>query len=104
SQLLLPPPTSPLSPYTTLFRSHVRRHRRARRQDALHRRQLRAALDAVTAQGIEQRRRAEHLRHAELLDRRNQLARIGVRRPRRRSEEHTSELQSREKLVCRLLL
>src|SRR5690606_40584594 len=24
--------------------------------------------------------------------------------PRRRSEEHTSELQSREKLVCRLLL
>src|SRR5690606_35367445 len=26
------------------------------------------------------------------------------RRPRRRSEEHTSELQSRENLVCRLLL
>src|SRR5690606_39339542 len=28
----------------------------------------------------------------------------GVRCPRSRSEEHTSELQSREKLVCRLLL
>src|SRR5690606_40115029 len=27
-----------------------------------------------------------------------------ARRKRRRSEEHTSELQSREKLVCRLLL
>src|SRR3712207_1183534 len=28
----------------------------------------------------------------------------GVRRPRSRSEEHTSELQSRQYLVCRLLL
>src|SRR2546430_10706346 len=27
-----------------------------------------------------------------------------VRRPRRRSEEHTSELQSQSNLVCRLLL
>src|SRR6266511_6001672 len=27
-----------------------------------------------------------------------------IRRPWRRSEEHTSELQSRENLVCRLLL
>src|SRR5206468_11685505 len=29
---------------------------------------------------------------------------IGCRRPARRSEEHTSELQSRSDLVCRLLL
>src|SRR5699024_11826693 len=30
--------------------------------------------------------------------------RVGRRPPRRRSEEHTSELQSRFELVCRLLL
>src|SRR3712207_9550709 len=30
--------------------------------------------------------------------------RTGARRPRSRSEEHTSELQSRQYLVCRLLL
>src|SRR5690606_41833393 len=29
---------------------------------------------------------------------------VGSKRERRRSEEHTSELQSRENLVCRLLL
>src|SRR5690606_13711797 len=32
------------------------------------------------------------------------LRRIGARRGLQRSEEHTSELQSRENLVCRLLL
>src|SRR3989449_11210759 len=32
------------------------------------------------------------------------LGRDGVHRPRERSEEHTSELQSRLHLVCRLLL
>src|SRR3712207_7583542 len=32
------------------------------------------------------------------------LAHLDRRRPRRRSEEHTSELQSRQYLVCRLLL
>src|SRR5436309_738423 len=30
--------------------------------------------------------------------------RVSIEAPRRRSEEHTSELQSRENLVCRLLL
>src|SRR3712207_7910824 len=32
------------------------------------------------------------------------LVRTGTERPRMRSEEHTSELQSRQYLVCRLLL
>src|SRR5436309_15031701 len=31
-------------------------------------------------------------------------SRLRIRRPEQRSEEHTSELQSRENLVCRLLL
>src|SRR5690606_41570303 len=37
-------------------------------------------------------------------DQRNRRIQFDDRRGRRRSEEHTSELQSRENLVCRLLL
>src|SRR5207244_5562425 len=74
-----PPPTSTLFPYTTLFRSrwpHLR-----------------------TVGGRPLARRSAGLRHR----------RHARRRPRRgrshaRSEEHTSELQSPDHLVCRLLL
>src|SRR3712207_7872352 len=75
------PPRSTLFPYTTLFRSggHVRRGQR-RLQGA----------------GARARRRRRRL----------PLARDGLRhaQPEGRSEEHTSELQSRQYLVCRLLL
>src|SRR3712207_8087508 len=73
------PPRSTLFPYTTLFRSH--------------------------AQHVRVRRVHPAARTVELVPRR--------RTPRRgphggqhlgRSEEHTSELQSRQYLVCRLLL
>src|SRR2546428_1477392 len=37
-------------------------------------------------------------------DQRTKVVRRGVRRENQRSEEHTSELQSRSDLVCRLLL
>src|SRR5207244_12065043 len=40
---LRPPPTPPLSPYTTLFRSHVAQQRRGRRE---RKRQVVAVLDA----------------------------------------------------------
>src|SRR2546428_4361931 len=73
------PPRSTLFPYTTLFRS--RQDRRARRR-AHHQR-----ADGVGA-GV--RPRQEEGRESRGL------------RP--RSEEHTSELQSRSDLVCRLLL
>src|SRR3712207_8345790 len=73
------PPRSTLFPYTTLFRSEAFR---AAFRDALER------------------------------PRQRRLAQIGPRRRRGparqedlpRSEEHTSELQSRQYLVCRLLL
>src|SRR5690606_39591773 len=49
----------------------------------------RAGLDAVLARGAERAR---------------EIAGPTLRRAQARSEEHTSELQSRENLVCRLLL
>src|SRR5690349_24214369 len=80
------PPRSTLFPYTTLFRSPVRDVRGGPgRHPALGRRlHLRLRLRAL------RRRRAA--RHLPLLQRQH------------RSEEHTSELQSRRDLVCRLLL
>src|SRR5690349_22401679 len=69
------PPRSTLFPYTTLFRSHRRLRRRAlRRQQA----------------GRARQRLVGVLAHRPT--------------PLGRSEEHTSELQSRRDLVCRLLL
>src|SRR3712207_8760651 len=82
------PPRYPLSPYTTLFRSGV---------------------DAVQAAHLQAALPAEAERRAGCGD----LARVGLPADRgeaeevvvlARSEEHTSELQSRQYLVCRLLL
>src|SRR2546422_6609428 len=69
------PPRSTLFPYTTLFRSGRRPRPRQPR--------------------VASRPRPD--------PRRRTRGRVG-RRARRRSEEHTSELQSRLHLVCRLLL
>src|SRR3989442_9772208 len=70
------PPRSTLFPYTTLFRSHVV-----------------AAPEPPSA--LDGRHVGGFLDHA-------QQTRVTPRIP--RSEEHTSELQSRPHLVCRLLL
>src|SRR5256885_8789184 len=81
------PPRSTLFPYTTLFRSVVRReHQHAPRaaQVAQQRPQLGRGRE------IEPRERLVEQQHTG-----------GVHQ---RSEEHTSELQSPCKLVCRLLL
>src|SRR3712207_7070805 len=83
------PPRSTLFPYTTLFRSHV--HRRSARE-----RERPAALAAQHADhDLERRRRRARERAQQRAD---------GRRHDGRSEEHTSELQSRQYLVCRLLL
>src|SRR3712207_7931570 len=83
------PPRSTLFPYTTLFRSRDRR--RARRRDVLRPRDRRALPERPRGAGAVPGRR-----------RRRRAARAD--RPHARSEEHTSELQSRQYLVCRLLL
>src|SRR5205807_8287513 len=80
-----PPPTASLFPYTTLFRS--RRHRLPR--------DPRRVVRRPGSPGAGPGGRAERLPAAGL------SARSGSPR---RSEEHTSELQSSCNLVCRLLL
>src|SRR5205814_6612786 len=93
--LLLPPPTPTLFPYTTLFRSlsHLLacpRIRPFRRQPArpenFQRRQAR--IEFLASPQFERHLSLPH------------LDQFGDRR----SEEHTSELQSLRHLVCRLLL
>src|SRR3712207_7482109 len=71
------PPRSTLFPYTTLFRSQKSALRGLMPQSV--REVIRARLSRLSAEASE-------------------LVRAG------RSEEHTSELQSRQYLVCRLLL
>src|SRR5690606_41548710 len=88
------PPASPLSPYTTLFRPHrpgLRGHLAAPRPgrgSAGRRRQGRAHRQPGPV-------RPRIVGPDEHLSRGGRTL---------RSEEHTSELQSRENLVCRLLL
>src|SRR5439155_19336048 len=101
---ILDPPCSPLFPYTTLFRSERRR--------AVQRQLGEVLLDHQTtyARRVEVAARAAgalgHPSYRALVE-----ATSGPLQPlldscaaRRRSEEHTSELQSRGHLVCRLLL
>src|SRR3712207_7482086 len=88
------PPRSTLFPYTTLFRS--------RRRPA----DVRGAADGRPP-GLERRDDRRPCREAVGLDLRRVLgavAAVRVARQPARSEEHTSELQSRQYLVCRLLL
>src|SRR3712207_8929229 len=86
------PPRSTLFPYTTLFRSRRPAVRRPLRQ------QQRMVV------GLVPQREAVDLRQRLVLHRRRGLVLARRRRADRRSEEHTSELQSRQYLVCRLLL
>src|SRR5206468_11495648 len=94
-----PPPTSTLFPYTTLFRSRAE-HRRGDLPRRAHQAARRAQLD-------DHRRRLGPLRLgnriADELRRHRMDDRIDPGEH-HRSEEHTSELQSRSDLVCRLLL
>src|SRR2546430_10880011 len=74
------PPRSTLFPYTTLFRSHAAcpiRHTRS--QHVARWPHKWSVVDVLNGRDISYR-------------------------PRKRSEEHTSELQSQSNLVCRLLL
>src|SRR3712207_8431074 len=81
------PPRSTLFPYTTLFRSRVVTRGRAAHENA-----------AATLHAPERRR--PRVAAGKVDDHVN----AAFVRATLRSEEHTSELQSRQYLVCRLLL
>src|SRR5436309_4670664 len=84
--MIRPPPSSPLFPYTTLFRS----------AGVYDPRGMCKIFFAMLAGFAEMEREM-------MIERTNDgLAQATAAVP--RSEEHTSELQSRENLVCRLLL
>src|SRR3712207_7088860 len=76
------PPRSTLFPYTTLFRSHLHLDWRPWRRP----------------EGQEQGAAHDRVPQTESVPDRRHVPQ------RQRSEEHTSELQSRQYLVCRLLL
>src|SRR5437870_7446964 len=84
SSCCLPPPSTPLFPYTTLFRSFS----------------IAAAsvLPTCVAASVARQIRGAHRAALDL------MRGAGVVAPELRSEEHTSELQSRGHLVCRRLL
>src|SRR3712207_8490063 len=84
------PPRSTLFPYTTLFRSDLLAERAGHGDDGTGLPTDPVGKSTVVVGGV---------RHAGLSAPRPMTA-----PPRRRSEEHTSELQSRQYLVCRLLL
>src|SRR3712207_8128586 len=86
------PPRSTLFPYTTLFRSRFGDHNNDRRGTGNER------VDDTKSYEFGD---TFHL-HIERTLRNSILRAPGT--PIRRSEEHTSELQSRQYLVCRLLL
>src|SRR5690606_41266831 len=101
--LLMPPPRSTLSPYTTLFRSGNKwRKLKYNILEALNR-----GASAIISFGGAY---SNHLYALATFGKKAGIKTIGLIRGEElnpessRSEEHTSELQSREKLVCRLLL
>src|SRR5206468_12869269 len=103
--LVTPPPaSSTLFPYTTLFRSMPAIDNLKQKSDdqleqqlgELKREQFNLRFQSATNQ-LEKPSRVREVRRT--------IARImTLKNERSRSEEHTSELQSRSDLVCRLLL
>src|SRR5436305_10875601 len=90
--MLRRPPRYTLFPYTTLFRSQRAEAR------ILVLREISAAKKAELAKNVE----AGEKENPQTLEALKKFADFLFLRP--RSEEHTSELQSRPHLVCRLLL
>src|SRR3712207_7143701 len=89
------PPRSPLFPYSTLFRSIGRQQSDCILALGSVLGDLGPTLDGLAGEHARARRDGGSLSHAGPVSQGATL---------QRSEEHTSELQSRQYLVCRLLL
>src|SRR5690606_39411778 len=92
-----PPPTPPLFPYTTLFRSPTTTPRPSIERSRFGGTERRH--DDLLSDDAPVSRSDLSKGPQEVVDRPTASINASVR-----SEEHTSELQSRENLVCRLLL
>src|SRR3712207_8902665 len=90
--MIRPPPRSTLFPYTTLFRSRRNGQGGVCSPGYVH--YLRHAAGSFTNLGL-------HFARGSTLSGQRDVV---CSHPCQRSEEHTSELQSRQYLVCRLLL
>src|SRR5260221_5061902 len=91
------PPRSTLFPYTTLFRSHA--------DAVLSRSNAQGLVRDTTACKISFDPRRKHCATTRHFESKSVYEEIrAAARGRRRSEEHTSELQPHSDLVCRLLL
>src|SRR5437899_6369521 len=91
--MLRQPPRSTLFPYTTLFRSDG--------PESIHRKDVRGGGEHPhRGDGRPVEASVRRLAHAHV----SEVITDQERRRNRRSEEHTSELQSLRHLVCRLLL
>src|SRR2546429_6120229 len=86
------PPRSTLFPYTTLFRSQAEPGRRGPN----------SRVETEQDEILDRRARDERARQVKRVERTHGIPWEGP--PGTRSEEHTSEFQSRLHLVCRLLL
>src|SRR5690606_42164905 len=96
------PPACILFPYTTLFRSRARVHQELSAVE-LH---VARAVAVADDEGVHASRAVEHALDA-VVEAAREVEELFADEPgegEQRSEEHTSELQSRENLVCRLLL
>src|SRR5690349_1699704 len=102
--LLRRPPTPTLFPYTTLFRSPGALPLQAVDPREVPRPADGAAQRRHDAEGAPEQRRGLHRRLGDPDDRPGRRLAGSVQAGVPRSEEHTSELQSRRDLVCRLLL
>src|SRR3712207_8419743 len=89
------PPRSTLFPYTTLFRSDKKLKEKQEKED-----QKIYAENKKTGQSIKKPQEESEKGEGKKEDADN----AGIASSGGRSEEHTSELQSRQYLVCRLLL
>src|SRR5206468_10337283 len=90
--MILPPPRSTLFPYTTLFRSLIGSAA------------IDGAMYVMVGDVLVCYRCEAHFRGFTTTDAHQPFEIAIGERYRQRSEEHTSELQSRSDLVCRLLL
>src|SRR5690606_41880516 len=102
--MLLRPPPSPLFPYTTLFRSRVPREEVQALARGLTPARLAEVVGHLSSLEIafayaKMRQRSTPGNQAHVTNAKDDPLQLAADA---RSEEHTSELQSRENLVCRL--